>query len=142
MTGTAGADDEPETFPILWQKAGAYCGRKAPLRLVARSLAEMAHCPIADVPVDFRHEMVLAVTMGQVTSDRYAIRIHRVYRDGPIIRVDVRVYRPQSSTQPTIQLACPYHVVVVPRSDLNVEDFSPTPQRAGPQRQRSVIPNL
>ncbi len=137
---SSGGDTEVESedFPILWQKAGAYCSRTTPLRLVARNRAEMALCPVPDVPVDFEREMVLAVTMGQVTSDQYAIRIHQVWRDGPLIRVNVRVYRPLPSTQPSIKLACPYHVVVVPRSDLNVDGFSSTPARSGTYRGRTV----
>lgn len=124
------AYQEPDEFPILWQKAGSYCNRKTPLRLVARTQAEMAGCPIANVPADFRREMVLAATMGRVTSDQYMIRIHRVWREGSEIKVDVRIYRPRPTTQSSIQLACPYHVVVVPRSDLNVEGFSPDLDRA------------
>lgn len=126
-----------EELPILWEKSGSYCNRTAPLRLVARNQAEMALCPISDVPVDFDRQMVLAATMGQVLSDGYAIRIERVYREGPFIKVDVRIYRPPPVTQPgDLRPACPYHVVVVPRSDLNVENFSPDPHRATPRRWR------
>jgi len=130
------ADEEPEAFPILWERAGSYCSRETPLRLVARSRAEMALCPVADVPVDFSREMVLAVAMGRVTSDRYAIRIHRVWREESVLKVDVRVHRPPPSTQPSIRLACPYHVVVVQRSRLNVEGFWPDPRRATRSRGR------
>jgi len=126
---SSGPDQEPQEFPILWEKAGSYCDLTRPTRLVARSQAEMVHCPIRDVPVDFSREMVLVAAMGRVTSEGYAIRIHRVWREESVIKVDVRVYRPRPSTQAVIQLACPYHVVVVPRSDLNVEGFSPEPPR-------------
>jgi len=134
MSAGVSAYQEPDEFPILWQKAGSYCNRKTPLRLVARNRAEMAACPIGRVPVDFRREMVLAATMGRVTSDQYMIRIHRVWREGSEIKVDVRIYRPRPTTHSSIQLACPYHVVVVPRSNLNVQDFSPDLRRAVPRR--------
>jgi hypothetical protein len=102
------------------------------MQIVARSQAQMVYCPISDVPVDFSREMVLVAILGRVTSDEYAIRIQRVWREGSVIKVDVRVYRPTPSTKPEIQLACPYHVVVVPRSNLNVEGFAPEPSRLKP----------
>ncbi len=140
LTGSAPPVEQVEDLPILWDKAGSYCNRTTPLRLVARNRAEMALCPISEVPVDFDHEMVLAATMGRVLSDGYAIRIERVYRQGSVIKVDVRIYRPPPVSQPSdIRPACPYHVVVVPRSDLNVEGFSPDPRRAQPRRGQKIL---
>jgi len=134
--GYAGSSGEPvqdvEEFPILWEKAGSHCGLTQPARLVARTRADMAYCPIGDVPVDFENEMVLTVTMGRVMAEGYAIRIHRVWREGSYIKVDVRIHRPTASTQSTIQLATPYHVVIVPRSDLNVEGFTVQPRAPKP----------
>jgi hypothetical protein len=115
---------EVEDFPVLWETAGSYCNRTIPLRLVARNRAEMALCPVGDVPVDFDEQMVLAVTTGRVMSDRYGIRIGRVYRQGSIIKVDVETFRPTPTTQLSVQAASPFHVIVIPRSDLNVEGFS------------------
>jgi hypothetical protein len=100
--------------------------------IVARNQAQMAYCPVSDVPVDFSREMVLIAILGRVTSDQYAIRIDRVWREGSVVKVDVRVYRPPPSTQSAIRLACPYHVVVVPRSNLNIEGFAPEPSRLKP----------
>ncbi len=132
-------DEEPEEFPILWERSGRYCDFTTPTRLVARNRAEMANCPISDVPVDFDKEMVLSVTLGRVFTDRLAIRIERVWREGSRIRVDVQTHKYGQPDREQIRMSCPYHVVVVPRSDLNVADgFSPTPERSRSKIRRAL----
>jgi hypothetical protein len=137
MGASGGPEPEPDDYPILWEKAGTYCDINRPMQLVARNQAEMALCPLSDVPVDFTKEMVLIAALGRVTSPGYAVRIHRVWRDGSILRVDVRIYRPPPTTQSSIELAAPYHVVIVPRSSLNVDGFSPQPR---PERPGTASP--
>lgn len=122
-----GLSDRPEVepLPILWEQAGLYCNVKVPVRLVARDRAGLAQLPIADVPVDFDKQMVLIAAMGLVPTDRYGIRISQVWRQGQRIYAQVRrVARAQGGQAGELKLCSPYHIVVVPRSDLNVEGFS------------------
>lgn len=115
----------PQELPILWQQAGSYGCLKVPVRLVARDPATLAQVPLADVPVDFDKQMVLIAALGIVPSDGYAIRITRVWRRGNRILTDVRVSPPPPARRPgPPNLTSPYHIVVVPRSDLNVEGFT------------------
>jgi hypothetical protein len=117
--------DQVAEMPITWSKAGTYSEFHEPLRLVIRDAAHLAAIPLAEVPVDFSKQMVLVATRGAVPTEGYAVRITRVWREGRRIRVDVRVSQPQPGGQPSKHALCaPYHIVVVPRSDLNVEGFS------------------
>jgi len=114
-----------EELPITWSKTGTYSELRRPLRLVIRDAAHLACIPVAEVPVDFSKQMVLVAARGAVPTEGYAIRITRVWREGRRIRVDVRMSQPQPGGQPPKHALCaPYHIVVVPRSDLNVEGFS------------------
>lgn len=139
MGGGASMDEyDPDEFPILWQRAGTYSSLDVPLRLVVRNRAEMALCPVSNVPVDFEKDMVLVAGMGRVYSDQYCIRINRIWREGSRLKVDVQVYRTESGSESVIKLASPYHVVVIPRSDLNVEGFAPDLRHATPKRARGL----
>jgi hypothetical protein len=110
---------------ITWSEAGTYSELHKPLRLVIRDPAGLAAIPVAEVPVDFQRQMVLVAALGVVPTEGYAIRITRVWRDRRRVYVDVRVSHPQSGGEPPKHALCaPYHIVVVPRSDLNVEGFS------------------
>lgn len=126
------AQNESEEFPIQWERGATHGGPTYPARLAIRSRPQMAYCPIADVPVDFNTQMVLVAAMGRVMSDQYAIRIQRVWREGSLIKVDIAIRRPSPEAKPPMKLVCPYHVVVVPRSDLNVEDFTLEPRMPKP----------
>jgi len=121
----AGQQGSQQELPILWETHGTYSRVARRLRIVARDEATLAQLPLADVPVDFRRQMVLIATLGPVRSAGYGIRITRVWRDGNVIRATVRVLRPPASSEPRpLVLASPYHIVVVPKSDLNVLGFS------------------
>ena len=114
-----------EEMPITWSKTVTYSELYEPLRLVIRDAAHLAAIPVAEVPVDFSKQMVLVAARGAVPTEGYAVRITRVWREGRRIRVDVRVSQPQPGGQPPKHALCaPYHIVVVPRSDWNVEGFS------------------
>mgnify|MGYP000156239434 CR=1 FL=1 len=93
------------------------------MRLVVRDAGMLAQVPLVDIPVDFREQMVLIITLGRRLSDQYAVRINRVYRDGPRLRVDYEVTAPPPDAP--LVVSSPFCMAVVPRCDLNVEDFSP-----------------
>lgn len=112
-----------QEFPIHYSKSGKYCGATQPLRLVVRDQGCMAFVPVGDVPVDFDTEMVLFVTLGQVYSDAYDIRIDRIWQHNHLIKVAITVPQPELGQMGAPQPCSPYYLAVVPRSDLNVEGF-------------------
>lgn len=112
-----------QEFPVHYSKPGKYCGAKHPLRLVVRDQGHMAFVPVSDIPVDFDKEMVLFVTMGQVYSDAYDIRIDRIWQQNQIVKVGITVTHPEPGEMGAPQPCSPYYLAVVPKSDLNVEGF-------------------
>lgn len=113
-----------EDWPILAQRRGIYCGLRNRLRVVIRDEAHMAMLPVPTMPVDFDSQMVLFVTLGQVFSDRYGVRIERLWREGRLIKVAMEEIYPAAGEAGPPRPCSPYHLVVVPRSDLNVEGFA------------------
>lgn len=113
-----------EEYPVLYQKAGKYCGAKREMHLVVRDQAHMSFVPVSDVPVDFNSQMVLFVTLGEVYSQAYDVRIDRVWRQDRLIRVGITRSYPPVGEMGYPHASSPYSLVVVPRSDLNVEGFS------------------
>ncbi len=101
------------------------------MQVVVRDPAMLARIPLADVSVNFADEMLLIVTLGRVTSDRYSVDVTRVWREGGRLRVEVTVTAPPPGVP--IAMAAPFCIAVVPRCDLNVADFAVEP----PQRTRS-----
>jgi len=83
----------------------------------------MVLLPIADVPVDFDRQMVLFVTSGLVPSSGYGVRIERVWQQGNVVKVSLRYLYPGQRVSQPFEPCTPYHLVVVPKSDLNVEGF-------------------
>lgn len=119
------ADTETIDLPIVWEHAGSYSDVARPFRVVARDAATLAQLPLVEVPVDFRTHMVLVAALGPTTSDEYGVRITRVWREGNRIRTEVARVHPGEVKRGGVVRASPYHIVVVPRSDLNVDGFSP-----------------
>lgn len=113
-----------EHLPILNQVAGTYSREDRPMRLVIRDAAMLAQVPLVDVPVDFRKEMLLVITLGRRLSDQYRVQINRVWRDGGLLKVDYTVVAPDGN--PPLAISSPFCIAVVPRCDLNVEGFSAT----------------
>lgn len=122
---------EGEELPILHQEYGKHSHETRAMQLAIRNAQALALVPLCDVPVDFRQEMVLIVTLGRVPSDQYAIRIDRVWREGHKLRVATTVQIPPPNAP--IRMASPYCIAVIPRCDLNVADFDAEP----PSRDRS-----
>lgn len=122
--------EDGSELPILSQITGTHCNESRPMQLVIRDPATFAQVPLRELSVDFQNEMVLVVTLGRVPSDKYAVEIDRVWREGHQLRVAVSVLAPEAGHP--ITPATPFCIAVVPRSDLNVARFAPEP----PQRQR------
>jgi hypothetical protein len=115
---------EGEELPILNQVAGTFSHEDRPMRLVIRDQALLSQVPLVDIPVDFRTQMLLVVTLGRRLSDEYQVQINRVWRDGPVLRVDYETRGPTADTP--VVVSSPYCMAVVPRCDLNVDGFSAT----------------
>jgi len=116
----------PNEFPILWEQQGTYSNITQALRVVVRDRATLARLPITEVPVDFDRQMVLVAALGPAPTDQVGIRITRVWRDKNRIRVQVQTLHPGEAKHAGLKRTSPYHIVVVPRSDLNVVGFSST----------------
>jgi hypothetical protein len=84
---------------------------------------ELAKLPIAEVPVDFKTQMVLIVGLGPSPTNELGVRIARVWHEGSRIRVQERRIHPGTLRSPAIEPASPWTIVVVPMSDLNVEGY-------------------
>jgi hypothetical protein len=114
-----------QALPILRGKAGNHSGLQVPVRMVIRDRATLAQVPLPYLPIDFDKEMVLLAALGTVPTEGYAVRITGVWREQMKIRVSVQTTPPQPAKQHRkLNLCNPYHLVVVPRSNLNVEGFS------------------
>ena len=114
-----------QALEILWQASGTHSRLIRGARIVARDRATLARVPITEVQGDFDAQMVLIAGMGPTPNDRLGIRIKRVWRDGRRIRVLERHIHPGLDHGGDARPASPWTIVVVPRSDLNVEGYSP-----------------
>ena len=112
-----------QELPVLRQKSGAFSSITRRLRLVVHDPGTLAMLPVDPGPVDFSHEMVLLAAMGPTPWDDYAIRIRRVWREGSVLRARVEKRFPRPDAPRGSAPASPYHLVVVPRSELNVRGF-------------------
>ena len=113
-----------EDIPILWQSSGTHSRLVRRVRILARDQATLAQVPLAEVPVDFETQMVLIAGLGPTPSSEQGIRIVRVWREGSRIRVQERPIHPGADQVPGLQPASPWTVVVIPKSDLNVEGYT------------------
>lgn len=120
-----------DELPIAHQVSGTFSHEDRPMELVIRDQELLSQVPLVDVPVDFRTQMLLVVTLGRRLSDKYAVRINRVWREGPMIHVDYQIDSPPAGSPVTV--SSPFCIAVVPRCDLNVDGFSPTLPRRRPR---------
>src|SRR5262249_49396754 len=111
-----------DDLPIVNQVAGIHSHEDRPMRLVIRDQSLLAQVPLVDVPVDFHTQMLLVVTLGRCVSDQYQVQINRVWREGPVLKVDYQARGPSGEAPVTI--SSPYCIAVVPRCDLNVDGFA------------------
>lgn len=114
-----------EELEILRQTQGTHSHESRAMQLVIRDAATLARIPLVDVPVDFSKEMLLIVTLGRTPSDRFAVSIDRVYREGSRLRVETAVQYPPPNSP--VAMAAPYCIAVIPKCDLNVANFNPEP---------------
>ncbi len=122
---------EGDDLPIAHQVSGTFSHEDRPMQLVIRDQELLSQVPLVDVPVDFRSQMLLVVTLGRRLSDKYAVRINRVWREGPMVHVDYQIDSPPPGAP--VLVSSPFCIAVVPRCDLNVEGFSPTLPRRRPR---------
>ena len=79
--------------------------------------------------VDFSHDMVVALFMGERPTGGYAIEITRIERTDHGLSVHYRTSRPDPSAIQTQALTQPFHLVTVPRVDDPVTFVAETPAR-------------
>jgi hypothetical protein len=118
---------------ILREQAGAFSSLTRPVKWVIHDDRGLAWAPAEIGPVDFSREMVLVVGTGPTPSPDYHVRLKRVYRTGPILKAEIEYRYPAHDAPASTVSASPYHIVVTPRSDLNVEGFT-APSVVGTQR--------
>ena len=121
---TAIADHPPTDCPILWQASGDDLIIRKGFNLVVRDQAGLSQIPLTDVNVDFTKQMVLFATLGPVRTRGIDIQIQRVWRQGNRIHTEILILRPDNTENDRFEPHSPYHLVVVPRSDLNVAEFN------------------
>ena len=124
QTRPAGETSSGEDLPIIWEASGTYSRLSRSVRIIARDRATLAQVPLAEVPVDFKTQMVLIAGLGPTASDNLGIRVKRVWREGSQIRVLERHIHPGPDEGQGLRPASPWTIAVVPRSDLNIEGYS------------------
>lgn len=129
MAGCSIADRQPATpepvqdLPILWQKSGTYSRLMRTTRVLARDPGTLAQLPIAEVPVDWKTQMVLIVGLGPTPTNELGVRVARVWQQGSVIHVQERRIHPGAERSPSTTPGSPWTIAVIPRNDLNVEGF-------------------
>jgi len=124
-------DRDNQELPVLWEHSGHDDRIKTQVRYIAHDAQALAKIPLVDVPVDFETQMVLIASPGPVRSPDVTIRIRRLWTAGPRIRSQIEVIHPTAQQKRPLKLFSPYHLIVVPKSDRNVEGFtSSLPKRA------------
>jgi hypothetical protein len=124
-------DETPQDVPILWERSGQDDRIQGSIRYVAYDEKALARLPLAEVPVDFRTQMVLIAAAGPFKTPDTQIRIKRLWTEGTRIRTHLEIIHPSQAPSTTLRRHCPWHVVVVPRSELNIEGFSTSlPEKA------------
>jgi len=112
-----------EDLPILWEKSGTYSRLTRPVRVVVRDPATLARLPITEVPIDFETQMALVCGLGVTPGNELGVRITRVWRQGTKIRVQERRIHPGLDHASGLDPASPWTIVIVPKSDQNVEGY-------------------
>jgi hypothetical protein len=117
------------SVPLRNLGKGASSGIKEPTEEVIRNQAAWdkfwaRHAGQANAPapeIDFSKDMVIAVTLGRKTSGGYSIQISKVEAVGDRLKVSVVRTAPAPGAMTTQALTAPFHMVVVPQSDLKPE---------------------
>ncbi|MEE8171185.1 MAG: hypothetical protein V3T70_11625 [Phycisphaerae bacterium] len=127
-------------LPILRQYVVADSRVHRQMWFVVRDAAAWSRMPLIEEHIDFDDEMALVIMMGRRTREGAGIRIARVWREGPLLRVETAVETPPPSGAALVA-AAPFCVAIVPKCGLPVAGFEPEPPRygesAGSQRRRA-----
>jgi hypothetical protein len=116
-----------ESMPMRTLAQGAFGGIQLPKREVIKDAAaweklwaqHAAPTRGGERPqVDFSKEMVILVTMGRQTTGGYAIEITKVEPDREHLRIMIKRTSPPPDAMTIQALTAPFHIVAVPRSDL------------------------
>ncbi len=113
-----------QELAVLREQARTFSSIDRQLRLVFHDAGSLAMLPVNAGPVDFDREMVLLAALGPTRSEDSAVRIRRLWRDGSVLRAEVQISHPVASALSAGTPASPYHLVVVPRSDLNIAGWT------------------
>jgi len=115
------------TVSFVTLAKGLASGVAQPTQLVVRSQNDWAalwsrhmRTQVASPPppsVDFSHDMVVALFMGERPTGGYAIEVTRIERTAQGLTVHYRTSRPDPSAMQTQALTQPFHLVTVPRVD-------------------------
>jgi hypothetical protein len=123
----------PDKISILREWKGGHCGVEKPAQLIIRDAKAWAdlwakiHRNVEPKPalpeVDFEKQTVVAVFAGTKPTGGYSIRIRDIRHDAKADKL--LVFVEETSPPPgsiTIQvLTQPYHVVVIPKTDKEIE---------------------
>ena len=71
--------------------------------------------------IDFDHDMVVLVALGERPTAGYSVEVVSIERDGAFLRVVARETKPSADMAQATVLTHPVHAVRVPRSDGPVE---------------------
>ena len=127
-----------QEVPILRRLAGSSASLREPIRVVARDWETYCQLGLPDLPVEWGREMVLVAALGPTLRRDLTLFVDRVEQRGSAIHPSVRLalVRPPEPAEnnPWKQARCPFEVVVVPYSGLNVIGFTTEPpERARPR---------
>jgi len=113
-----------QEVPIIDQISGSYSRLARPVHVVIRDKATLARLPVTEIDVDFSRDMLLLAGLGPTYQSGSGIRIVRVWREGSLLHVEERQITgaPDEASRPRRQ--SPWTMVVIPRSDLNVEGYT------------------
>ncbi|MDT8391297.1 MAG: protease complex subunit PrcB family protein [Lentisphaeria bacterium] len=125
-----GAREAPSGMPVEQEWKGFNAKQEKAQRLVIRDqvgwtsawgemMGNISPKP-AVPPVDFAKHMVIAVFMGRRNTGGHAVKIVNVEETDKVI-VTIRESSPAEGDLVTMALTSPYHVIVIPKSDKNVE---------------------
>ena len=129
-SGDLWVPEEGASLPILREMSGTFSSIDRRMNLVVHDLGTLSEIPLDPGPVDFSREMVLLAALGPTPSERFAIRIKRISRDGAVLRPELEVRFPSARAPRRASRASPYHLIVVPKTNMNVIGF--TPRYPGP----------
>ena len=129
------AENPVRPLTVHVSEAGQYGPSRTPLRMVVHDAGTLARVRMGHLEVDFSRQMVLLACMGRVAERGRQIRIEAVWEEGRRVYARVKAY-PPAGEKAGRGPAQPYHVIVVDRSDYNVEGFSAAPPRRRLGRRR------